>query len=157
MLTKVKIIDESVAAIAPWFRLHLPSCSPGLNRKQTIYAFFNLYYWNCNEKVTKINKKWLGMAHFLKNNWWKSQLFILINLFVGISKLWMAPTVKCFLLIKKWFIFAWKCRNGDWSSSRAVVSFPNENLLLPFIENFCFYFAPSSLYKLCQIFISWST
>ena len=28
--------------------------------------FFNLYYWNCNEKRTKINKKRPGLAHFLK-------------------------------------------------------------------------------------------
>ena len=44
------------AAIAPWFRLRLPSCGPG----------FNLYYWNCNGKRTKINKERLGLAHFLK-------------------------------------------------------------------------------------------
>ena len=28
--------------------------------------FFNLYYWNCNEKRTKINKKRPGLVHFLK-------------------------------------------------------------------------------------------
>ena len=54
-----------VAAIAPWFRLRLPSCGPGSNPKLTIYAFFNLY-WNC-KKRTKINKKRPRMAHFLKN------------------------------------------------------------------------------------------
>ena len=51
-----------VAAIAPWFRLRLPSCGPGFDPKHTIYAFFN--YWNCNEKMTKINKKRPGLAHF---------------------------------------------------------------------------------------------
>ena len=28
--------------------------------------FFNLYYWNCNEKRTKINQKRPGLVHFLK-------------------------------------------------------------------------------------------
>ena len=28
--------------------------------------FFNLYYWNCNEKRTKINKKEAGIGPFLK-------------------------------------------------------------------------------------------
>ena len=50
-----------VAAIAPWFRLRLPSCGP----KHTIYAFFNLYR-NCNEKRMKINKKEAGMWPFFK-------------------------------------------------------------------------------------------
>ena len=27
-------------------------------------CFFNLYYWNCNEKRAKINKKRPGLAHF---------------------------------------------------------------------------------------------
>ena len=45
------------AAIAP---------APGSNPKHTINAFFNLYYWNCNLKRTKINKKRPGLAHFLK-------------------------------------------------------------------------------------------
>ena len=27
------------------------------NPKHTMYAFLNLYYWNCNEKRTKINKR----------------------------------------------------------------------------------------------------
>ena len=48
--------DNNVAAIAPWFRLRLPSCGPGSNPKHTIYAFFNLYYWNCIELITKIKK-----------------------------------------------------------------------------------------------------
>ena len=29
----------------------------GSNPKHTVYAFFNLYYRNCNVKRTKINKK----------------------------------------------------------------------------------------------------
>ena len=32
------------AALAPWFRLRLPSCGPGSNPRHTIYAYFNLYY-----------------------------------------------------------------------------------------------------------------
>ena len=33
---------------------------------QSMYAFFNLYFWNCNKKRTEINKKGPGLAH-LKN------------------------------------------------------------------------------------------
>ena len=40
--------------------------APGSNPKHTIYTFFNLYYWNCDEKRTKINKKRPGLAHFKK-------------------------------------------------------------------------------------------
>ena len=40
----------------------------GSNLKHTINAFFNLYL-NCNEKRTKINKKWPGLAHFFKLTW----------------------------------------------------------------------------------------
>ena len=53
--------------IAPWFRLHYQSCGHSLKPKHTIYAFFNLQYWNFNENMTKINKKMPGSAH-LKNN-----------------------------------------------------------------------------------------
>ena len=38
--------------------------APGSNPKHTIYAFFNLYYWNCIKKITKVNKKRPGLAHF---------------------------------------------------------------------------------------------
>ena len=69
-LLKDKDPFTPVATIAPWFRLHLPSCSPGLNPKHTIYAFFNLYYWNCIEKITKINKKRPGLAHFFNIDYW---------------------------------------------------------------------------------------
>ena len=31
-----------------------------------ILYFFTLYYCNCNEKKTEINKKWPGLGHFLK-------------------------------------------------------------------------------------------
>ena len=55
-----------VAAIAPWFRLCLPSCGPRVRIPSTpSMLFFNLN-WNCNEKRTKINKKRPGLAHFFK-------------------------------------------------------------------------------------------
>ena len=38
----------------------------GSNAKHTIEAFFNLDYWNCNEKWTKMNKKRPGSANFYK-------------------------------------------------------------------------------------------
>ena len=55
-----------VAAIAPWFRLRLPSCGLGFESQAHHLCFFNLY-WNCNKKRTKINKKRPGLAHFLKD------------------------------------------------------------------------------------------
>ena len=69
------------AALATWFHLHLPSsASPGSNPKHTIYAFFNLYNWNCNEKRTKIYKKRPGMAHFLNFDiYWPIACSISIN------------------------------------------------------------------------------
>ena len=54
-----------MAAIAPWFRLRLPSWALGSNPKHTIYTFFNLN-WNYNEKRRKISKTRLGLAHFKK-------------------------------------------------------------------------------------------
>ena len=42
------------------------TAAPGSYPKHTIYAFFNLYYWNCIQKTTKINKKRPGLAHFFK-------------------------------------------------------------------------------------------
>ena len=53
-----------VAAIAPWFRLLLPSCGPGPRFESHAHHLFNLYYWNCIKKITKINKERLGLAHF---------------------------------------------------------------------------------------------
>ena len=55
-----------VAAIAPWFCLRLPSCGPGFESQAHHLCFFNLYYWNCNEKIMKINKKEAGIGPFLK-------------------------------------------------------------------------------------------
>ena len=78
-----------VAAIAPWFRLRLPSCGPGFDPKHTIYAFFN--YWNCNEKITKINKKRPGLAHLKKTKSKPSNANVPLNLHIlnwifGISR-----------------------------------------------------------------------
>ena len=42
-------------------------------------TFFNLCYWNCNEKRTKINKKRQGLVHF----WKKHILTVMINLNIG--------------------------------------------------------------------------
>ena len=56
-----------MAVIAQWLRLCLPSCSHGFRSQANRLSFFNLYYWNCNEKRKKINKKRPWMAHFLKN------------------------------------------------------------------------------------------
>ena len=39
---------------------------PGSNPKHSIFAFINLYYWNCKEKRTIISKKRPWLAHFKK-------------------------------------------------------------------------------------------
>ena len=62
-----KELNGSVAAIALWFCLRLPSCGPGLNPKHTVYAFFNLSYWNCNKGRTKINIKRRIWPIYIKN------------------------------------------------------------------------------------------
>ena len=58
-----------MAAIAPWFCLRLPSCGRGFKSQAHHLNFFNLYYWNCNEKRTKINKKRPGLAHKKTNRY----------------------------------------------------------------------------------------
>ena len=49
------------AAIAQWFCLRLPSSSPGFESQAR-----HLYYWNWNEKRTKINEKEAGIGPYLK-------------------------------------------------------------------------------------------
>ena len=56
-----------MATIAPWFCLRLPFYGPEFESQAHHLGFFILYYWNCIEKITKINKKRPGLAHFLKN------------------------------------------------------------------------------------------
>ena len=65
----IKLIQLAAAAIAPWYCLSLPSCSRRFESQAHHLGFINLYYWNCNEKRTKINKKRPGSAHFLNINW----------------------------------------------------------------------------------------
>ena len=60
-------VAQFAVAKAPWFRLRLPSCDRGFKSQAHHLRFFNLYYWNCNEKRTKINKRGRsGLAHFFK-------------------------------------------------------------------------------------------
>ena len=55
--------DAWLANIAPWFCLPLPSCGPRFKSQAHHLSFFQFYYWNCNEKITKINKNRSGLAH----------------------------------------------------------------------------------------------
>ena len=73
--------ENRVDAIAPWFHLCLQSCGPGFESQAHHLPFLNLYYWNCIEKITKINKKRLGLAHFFKKRgrvWpiWKEKYWL---------------------------------------------------------------------------------
>ena len=72
-----------MAAIAPWFHLRLPFCGPGFESQAHHLSFFNLHYWNCIEKMAKINKKRPGLAHVFNNKlcrcWWKSLISFLLN------------------------------------------------------------------------------
>ena len=52
------------AAIAQWYHLRLPSCGRGFESQAHHLCFFHLYYWNCNEIRTKINKKEAGKDPF---------------------------------------------------------------------------------------------
>ena len=66
------IKERMLLEIAPWFRLYLPSCSPGFESKHIVYAVFNLFSWNwiCVrcwiEKRTKINEKEAGIGPFFQ-------------------------------------------------------------------------------------------
>ena len=57
--SRQKVNFAWVAAIAPRFRLRLPSAAPGSNPNHPIHTFFNWYCWNCkwNEKMTKMKRK----------------------------------------------------------------------------------------------------
>ena len=57
--------DATDSSASQRFRLHLPCCGRGFKSQAHHLYFFNLYFWNCNEKSTKINKKRPGLAHFL--------------------------------------------------------------------------------------------
>ena len=50
------------AAIAQWYHLRLPSCGRWFESQEHHLRFFNFYYWNCNEKRTKINKNRPGLG-----------------------------------------------------------------------------------------------
>ena len=52
-------------AIAPWLHLRLPTCGPRFESQAHHLCLFNLYYRNCNEKWTKINKE-ARIGPFLK-------------------------------------------------------------------------------------------
>ena len=58
------------AAITLWYRLCLPSCSRGFKSQAHIYTFFNLYYWNCNEKRTKEHKRGRDWSIFKVVKFW---------------------------------------------------------------------------------------
>ena len=76
---------QPLAAIAPWFRLRLPSCCPGFESQAYHLCFFNLY-WNCNEKRTEIKQKEAGIGPFFKKTF--SQ--IIIDYFVrGSITVWL--------------------------------------------------------------------
>ena len=64
--TKIKKKRPLVAAIALWFCLRLPSCSPGFESPAHHLCFFQFVLWHCNKKGTKINKKRPGLAHSKK-------------------------------------------------------------------------------------------
>ena len=57
------------------------SAAVSSNPKHTIYAFFNLYYWNYNEKRTKIKQKEAGIGPFKKQ-------FTVLPLLTCLIKLW---------------------------------------------------------------------
>ena len=65
-LPRGKIVHIGSAAIAPWFHKRLPSCGPGFESQAHHLCFFNLYYWNCNEKRPKMNKRGRDWPIFLK-------------------------------------------------------------------------------------------
>ena len=77
--------------------------APGSNPNHTIYAFFNMYYWNCIEKITRINKKRPGLAHFL--SMYNKSIYISIPMIAVslISLPWIDPRQ----------VRSKSCRNSD--------------------------------------------
>ena len=97
----LKIYHSGVAAMAPWFRLHLPYCglAPGSNPKQTIYAFSICIIEIVMRKMTKIFKRRLGLAH-LKNNLLKSN-----SLITHFDAFWLPKTSRVDLGVMKKVVF----------------------------------------------------
>ena len=62
----LQLICCRVAAIAQWFHLRLPSCSPGFKSQAHHLRFFSICIEIVLRKEQKINKKRLGLAHFFK-------------------------------------------------------------------------------------------
>ena len=69
-----------VAIIAPWFRLRLPSCGPRFKSQAHHLRFFH-FYWYCNEKRTKINKKEARIGPFKKWTISSNYIFLYFSLF----------------------------------------------------------------------------
>ena len=53
-----------VAAIAPWFHLRLPSCSPRFESQAHRLCFFQFVLLKLHRENDEINKKRPGLAHF---------------------------------------------------------------------------------------------
>ena len=68
-LAPENIFGYRVAAITPWFRLHLLSCGPGFDSQALHLCFFNLWLI-CDVKRTKINEKEAGIGPYLKKYLW---------------------------------------------------------------------------------------
>ena len=66
-------------SLAPYYRLRLPSCVRGFESQAHNLCFFNLYYWNCNEKRSKINKKDRDWTIFLKKSPLVHQSLTIVN------------------------------------------------------------------------------
>ena len=56
-----------MAAIAPWFRLRLPSCSPWFESQAHHLRFFQFVLLKLYQENNENKQKVAGLAHFLKN------------------------------------------------------------------------------------------
>ena len=73
-----------VAAIAPWFCLRLPSCSPGFESQAGHLCFFQfelLQFIFGIRKLQKFRKKRPGLAPYLKKHWQLSKFKNHIRIF----------------------------------------------------------------------------
>ena len=103
----------------------------GSNPKHTIYAFFNLYYWNCIEEIMKINKKRQGLAQIKKQSVWPD-LNLLWQLWkfslMEIALEFWGDLIKCSLSMPE----SCQLTNGCWNDCFCL------NCLLPGDANFSF-------------------
>ena len=67
-MPSLRVPSTGVAAIAPWFCLHLPSCGPGFESQAHHLCFFQ-FVLKLEQEKNKNKQKEAGIGPFLKKQW----------------------------------------------------------------------------------------